>query len=274
MVDGRRESDYPKPEKEKTALRSIIRAVNPDVLALQEIGGSEYVEELKRDLAAEGSSYPFIATVAGPDGKRQLAILSRKPFKSTTPISAIPVRYKGTEGHVSRGLLAVSFDTEAGELTLYTLHLKSRLTVDKSDPEAVTQRNAEATAIRNLVRARHAADPQALFLICGDFNDQTTSGTLRRFTNIGQASFLTMLPVRDSRGETWTYRNRRDDYYSRSDYILCSPALIKTLDSAKNATVANHHPSGRIVDIPGTDIASDHRMVYVDIILPTSTKAP
>ena len=37
MVEGKWRPDYPKPEVEKKAVRSIIRSVNPDILALQEM---------------------------------------------------------------------------------------------------------------------------------------------------------------------------------------------------------------------------------------------
>ena len=42
--------NYPKPEIEKTALRRIIAKVDPDILALQEMGGAPYLKELQRDL--------------------------------------------------------------------------------------------------------------------------------------------------------------------------------------------------------------------------------
>lgn len=48
--------DYPKPEAEKAALRTVLRGINADVLVLQEMGGAVYLEELRRDLKAEGST--------------------------------------------------------------------------------------------------------------------------------------------------------------------------------------------------------------------------
>lgn len=253
-IEGRGEPAYPKPEKEKAALRLMIRAANADLLALQEIGGADYVEELRRDLAREGFSYPYVATLSGPDDKRQLAVLSKKPFKKITPHADIPIHYQDRTSDVARGLLAVTLDTAAGEFTFYTLHLKSRLTHDTADPQSAAQRLAEATALRDRIRAAHAGGPGALVLVGGDFNDTTTSAPLRRFTTAGKGPFLTLLPARDSRGETWTYRNKRDDYYSRSDYFLHSPALAP-------------HVRGpaRIADLPAADTASDHRLVCIDL---------
>ena len=38
IVNGEWRPNYPKPEIEKKSLRSVIRSVNPDILALQEMG--------------------------------------------------------------------------------------------------------------------------------------------------------------------------------------------------------------------------------------------
>jgi hypothetical protein len=46
--------DYPKPEIENGIVRSIIKRVNPDVLALQEMGEIPYLNDLWRDLNSSG----------------------------------------------------------------------------------------------------------------------------------------------------------------------------------------------------------------------------
>ena len=38
MVEGTYHHDYPKPETEKTALRAVIKSLNADVIAFQEMG--------------------------------------------------------------------------------------------------------------------------------------------------------------------------------------------------------------------------------------------
>ena len=54
MVEGKWRPDYPKPEIEKKAVRSIIRSVNPDILAIQEMGDYPYMVELWMDLNTTG----------------------------------------------------------------------------------------------------------------------------------------------------------------------------------------------------------------------------
>ncbi|MDR2430083.1 MAG: endonuclease/exonuclease/phosphatase family protein [Puniceicoccales bacterium] len=254
-VEGRGEPSYPKPEKEKAALRRILHATNADLVALQEIGGADYVRELQRDLAREGLPYPHTAILAGPDTQRQLAIISRKPFARIHPHARLPIRYQDKANEISRGLLAVTLNTSAGKLTLYTLHLKSRITVESSDPGAAARRLAEADTIRALLHAAHAPEAAtALVILMGDFNDGPQSATLRQFTNARRQPVFHVLPARDSRGETWTYRNLRHEYYSRSDYILHTPALGAYL-----------RPPARIADIPDAHTASDHRLVCADM---------
>jgi len=284
-VAGRGEPDYPKPETEKAALRLVIAAANADVLALQEIGGAEFVEELRRDLAREGLEYAHSAVLAGPDKKRQLAFLSRRPLKRVRHFPDLPTGQAASPaavraaaktasapapGAVSRGLLLIVVETGAGDVEIATLHLKSRLSSDPADPQSATRRLAEADAVcRALANASttggatsDASASGGLLLLCGDFNDGPASKTLRRFTDGRRAPALRLLTATDGRGETWTYRNRAEDYYSRSDYFLHSPAMGKFLRG-----------NAKIADLPAADAASDHRLIFADFYLPDAPAA-
>ena len=50
LVEGVWRKEFPKPEKEKAAVRSLIKKVRPDVLALQEVGPKPFLRELQMDL--------------------------------------------------------------------------------------------------------------------------------------------------------------------------------------------------------------------------------
>ncbi|MDR1816673.1 MAG: endonuclease/exonuclease/phosphatase family protein [Puniceicoccales bacterium] len=272
-VAGVSEPDYPKPEAEKAALRLVILAAGADLVCLQEIGGGEFVNELRRDLAREGGDYPHQAVLDGPDPRRRLAFLSRRPFKAVLRHATVsaslpappavsakaksPSPAESRSREVARGLLGVVLGTGAGDVAVYTLHLKSRLTTDQGDPQAAGQRLAEAEAVRALLASGHAGDAAARVLVCGDFNDAPTSKTLRVFTDGRRFPKLRLLPAADSRGETWTYRNERDDYYARSDYFLLSPALEPFARTP-----------ARIADIAAAGAASDHRLVFADFNFP------
>jgi exonuclease III len=66
-----------------------------------------------------------------------------------------------------------------------------------------------------------------------------------------------LVQATDSRGELWTHFFRREDTYSRIDYLLVSPAM-KPFVAGKKAT---------IWDGAGTREASDHRAVYLQLKL-------
>lgn len=251
----------PKPEKEKEAMRAVIRAMNADVLAVQEIGGPAFVEELKRDLKTAGIDYPFTATLEGPDPHRRIAFLSKKPFAQITRHNRIETGFEIASPHervalVNRGLLGVTLSVEGRPVTLYTVHLKSRLTSNAGDARAERERLAEAAAVRQKLADDGVMKPDTLALLCGDFNDGPNSKTITGFAVHAGAPFLTLLDAKDASGEIWTYRNAKKGFYDRSDYAFVSPAL-------KPFVIRS-----RALDHPRTGAASDHRPIVVEFEIP------
>jgi hypothetical protein len=55
----------------------VIRALDADLLVLQEMGGQAYLEELRRDLATEGLDYPHAFLLEADDGQRHVALLAK-----------------------------------------------------------------------------------------------------------------------------------------------------------------------------------------------------
>jgi endonuclease/exonuclease/phosphatase family metal-dependent hydrolase len=253
MADGVFRQAYPKPESEKAALRRAIAGFAPDVLALQEMGKPSFLAELQADLKAEGHDFPHAIVLEAADEARHVAFLSKVPFKELRRHTNVPVRFLGQADVVKRGVLEVTIATAHGDLTLFVVHLKSRRTERKDDPEGVAQRSAEAEAVRNLVLSRFPDPSKALFAVLGDWNDTRNSKPVRTLAKRGYTIVGEILRAYDSRGETWTHAYRRQDSYSRIDYILVSPALKEFVDGKGNA---------RIYDGPGAREASDHRAVF------------
>ena len=139
---------YPKPEMEKQALRAVIRGLDADILVLEEMGPAPYLAELRRDLKAEGFDYPAAVLLDGPDADRHVALLSRRPPKDVKQHADLEFTYLGGREKVKRGLLEATFATEAGEFTLFAVHLKSRFTDRADDPQSAVRR---AGARRGLV---------------------------------------------------------------------------------------------------------------------------
>lgn len=260
-VDGVYYRGYPKTEAAKTALRAVIRALDADVLALQEMGPRPYLEELRHDLRAEGIDYPYAAMGNAADVERHTAVLSRRPLRRVQCHTELDFPYHGGRERVKRGLLEVTLQDGSGELTLFVVHLKSRLPGRKDDPASATRRAGEARAIRDFILARFPDPNRARFLVLGDFNAAPDSRPLRLLTRRGHTRIARALPAADQRGDTWTYVFRRGGSYERTDYILVSPGLHAAV---KGAPV--------VFDSPSVRAASDHRPVLVRMNLPAGAE--
>lgn len=258
QVDGVYRKAYPKPESEKKALRETIRGFAPDILAIEEMGGPDYLAELQRDLKAEGADYPHAVLLQAADPERHVALLSKLPLKNVKQHAQVPIKYFGQPDVVKRGVLEVTVATSAGDLTIFVIHLKSRRTERKDDPEGALQRELEAEAVRDLVLARFPDPKQAKFIVCGDWNDTRRSKPVRSLLKRGDTELGELLRAYDSRGETWTHFYRTEDSYSRIDYLLVSPALLPFVTRKGTA---------RIYDGPSVRDASDHRPIYAELTL-------
>ena len=253
MVEGAYRRQYPKSERAKAALRTTLRALQPDLLALQEMGPEPYLEELQRDLATEGLVLPYRALLAGPDEARHVAVLSRVPLTRVVSHAAVPFRARDQTLLVRRGLLEVAVDLPGGAVTLFVFHLKSRHTESGDDPNAAAQRAGEAEAVRDLVLQRFPDPAAARFLMVGDCNDGPRSRPLQALAQRGRTAIATILPATDGRGDAWTYAYRKAEEFTRVDYALVSPGLWAAVVGA----------CGEIPDTPEVRAASDHRPVLV-----------
>lgn len=250
--------DYPKPEAEKAALRTVLRQLDADILILQEVGPQAYLDELQRDLTTEGVTYPYAKLIEGNDADRHLALLSRWPPKSVVSHAELEARYFNDRVKVKRGALEARFVIGGAELVIWGVHLKSRFTDRPDDPSSALRRAAEATAVRDAV-LRAFPDPSATnLLIAGDFNDTKSSKAVKLLEKRGKLAVVKLLPVADSRGESWTHAYHRDDTYTRVDHVLVSSALLPRVRDGR----------GRIFDRPETKQASDHRPVVVTLDFP------
>ena len=250
--------DYPKPEAEKRALRTVIRGLNADVLVLEEMGDATHLDELRRDLQAEGLAYQHSVLLVADDADRHVALLSKRELKHVVQHTDLSFPYFGAREKVKRGLLEATVSTESGELTLFALHLKSRFTDRPDDPLSAIRRAGEATAVRDRVLQKFPEPATARFMILGDCNDDKTSKALAFLSARGKTAISELLPATDSRGETWTHDYRKIETYSHVDHVLVSPAL-------KAAVLGG---AARIYDGTGVREASDHRPVVVTLDFP------
>lgn len=257
LVDGVYREAYPKPEREKAALRRVIAAIAPDVLAVQEMGAQPYLDEFQRELRQAGLDYPHAVVLDAADADRHVAVLSKLPFKEVKRHAGVPLTYFGRPERVRRGVLEAVFATDRGDVSLFVIHLKSKYTERQDDPEAARQRALEAEAVRDLVLVRFPDPSRAMFIVAGDWNDTRGTRPVRALQKRGDLVIGELVEARDSQGETWTHYFRREDLYSRIDFLLVSPGLQPLVAGGK----------ARIHDGLGTTEASDHRAVWMELDL-------
>ena len=255
MVDGVYRAAYPKPEKEKVALRQVIAGISPDILALEEMGPQAYLDDFQRELKQAGQDFPHTVLLEAADTDRHVAVLSKVPFKEVRRHTRVPISYFGQPDVVKRGVLEVVFATVVGDFSVFIVHFKSKHTERKDDPGSALQRALEAEAVRDLVLSRYPDPTKAKFIVCGDWNDTRSSRPVQAMQKRGDTVIGEILPATDSRGEWWTHFFRRDVTYSHIDYLMVSPALKPFVADGR----------AKIWDGPGTTEASDHRAIYLQL---------
>ena len=254
---------YPKPEADKTIVREVIKGALPDVLAVQEMGALPFLEELRADLAQDGVHYPYAIHMESADAVRHVAVLSKLAPTEVVKHRDLDFKYKSGRELVKRGMLELSFERSDGSLfKLFVVHLKSRWSDVKADPESQQRRTREAEACRDRIIERTYDMGVTDFMIAGDFNDHPGSSTLRRFYRKGSLDLGALVPASDSRGEQWTYYYQKQVVYSLVDGFVVSGALAPQVEAG----------AGHIVDTPSVLLGSDHRMVYLDLTQPASTQ--
>jgi len=247
----------------KAKIRESIRAANPDILALEEMGSTNALLELRAALTAEGCEFPFWEHVQSFDTNIHIAVLSKLPIIARRLHTNELFLLDGKRFQVKRGFAEVDIQAATNFVfTLIAAHLKSHLTTAEADE--AEERLGEAKLLRQLIDARLAANPTAKLLILGDFNDTKNSAVLKTVIGHGKTKLFDIRPA-ERNGDTapgeppyftprnvaWTYFYGRNDEYSRIDYILISSGLSKNW--VKQDTY--------IPTVPNWGIGSDHRPI-------------
>jgi endonuclease/exonuclease/phosphatase family metal-dependent hydrolase len=252
-----------KSAEAKAKIRESIRALNADVLALQEIGGTDVLLELRDTLRSEGLDYPHWEHVRGFDTNIHVAVLSKFPIIARRSHTNETFLLHNRRFHVARGFAEVDIQfNEKYRLTLITAHLKSRRDVPEADEAEL--REEEAVRLRRIIDSRFASDPNLNLIVLGDFNDLKDSKPIRTLLGRGKNALIDTRPAERNgdessatesrltpRNVTWTYYFGRDDTYSRVDYILISRGLAREWNTSGTYVLA----------LPKWGMASDHRPI-------------
>jgi endonuclease/exonuclease/phosphatase family metal-dependent hydrolase len=185
-----------KSAESKAKVRESIRAINPDVLALQEVGSVETLLELRDSLKAEGLDFPHWEHVTGSDADLHVAILSRFPFAARRPYTEDSFELNGQRFRVRRGFAEVDVQVNPGyQFTLFAAHLKSRNAVP--DGDAAGLRLGEARLLRAKIDARLAKGAEAKIIVLGDFNDTEDSAVVQTIRGAGGGELFDTQPAEE-----------------------------------------------------------------------------
>src|SRR5207247_5483192 len=106
-LDAASETRPAKAPEAKAKIREGIRAMKPNVLALQEVGSLSALLELRASLQAEGLDYPNWEFVTGWDTNIHVAVLSQFPIVRRHPHTNDNFLLHGRRYRVSRGFAEV-----------------------------------------------------------------------------------------------------------------------------------------------------------------------
>lgn len=253
---------HPKPAESKTKVRECIKALSADVLALEEMGSTNALLELRASLKTDGVDYPYWEHVTGFDTNIHVAILSKFPFAARRPHTNDNFLLSGRRFRVSRGFAEVDVRvTPTYTFTMIAAHLKSRRPIPEADEAEM--RAEEAKILRGKIDADLAANPNINLVVLGDFNDTKDSNAIKALIGgRGKNSLVDTRPAErngdnapnsnphfEPRNITWTHYYGKEDSYSRIDYILLSQGMMR--EWLRNETY--------ILTMPNWGVASDHR---------------
>ena len=226
-----------KPPESRAKIREHLLAIKADVIALQELGGADALQDIQQGLKSGGLDYPHSEIVYGWDTNIQVAALSRFPIVARRPHTNDSYLLQGRRFHVGRGFLEVDIRVNPQyTFTLMTTHLKSRRQVAEGDE--ADMREQEGILLREKIDARLNANRDANLIVLGDFNDVRDARSTRAVLGRGRTALVDTRPAErngdnlpnpipryDPRNVTWTHFFGKEDTYSRIDYILLSPAM-------------------------------------------------
>lgn len=253
--DGVTIRNAPKPEEEIAAVVKVLSQIQPDIVGLMEIGDESMLDDLRNRLRTAGLDYSHREWVKGADEERHIALLSKYPIVERNSRDDVRFELEGKILRMNRGILDVTVQVNQHyRLRLVGAHLKSRRAVP--DYDQALMRAKEAWSLREHITQILAISPDTNLLLFADLNDTKNEYPVREIIGWrGTPNYMMDLWLRDSRGEHWTYYWKTADEYSRIDYLLVSPALVKEILAEKCG----------INDSPFWNEASDHRAIYAVI---------
>ncbi len=260
------------PPERLAALAATIKALDADVLAVEEVESKECLTAF-RDHYLKGLGYDYLASVDAGDRRGiEQSVLSRYPIvevanwpsehiddmraKETGEGWSTPADGKWPERWARSPLMVRVKSPQGYELTLFVVH-------HKASKEFDAQRELEGLQVLEFVRERLAKHPDENLAILGDFNNSPSKKSIKVYA---ESSDPKLTNAYDDRFDT---KAPSDTYLTHAsgrpiDFIFMSRGLAK--DAVPGTFFVLGTPIGAKADSPKPKgYASDHFPVAIDL---------
>lgn len=279
------------------SLAFTISALEPDILAVQEVGDPIAL----KDLAARVGGTWHVETADPDDRGIRVGFMSRHNLTKVKQISTFPEHIRPIQiddtdavlGHMGRPALRARISIKGSTIDLLSAHLKSKLLsypagrfAPRNEGErarfsvyALHRRAAESATVREAATSLLAAGPERRVIVLGDLNDEPRAATTQILYGPTGSEIGTRGFDRPDAGDAWRLWNLADlipdtQRFSRVfqghreliDHILVSHALVRGV--AAGGVMTGPLPTESIGDSPADSselIGSDHRPVLAVI---------
>ena len=246
----------------------MIEQVQAQLLVLQEVGSLATLECLNEQLA---NPYPFASLVPGNSTRSiHIGVLSRYPCQLTShrqlPLTQtdgsvlLQLEQEGGQpqpARLQRDIVQITTGYGDLALTLFAVHLKSRINQAWQIVDAQTIRAAEVTALCSLVEALKVTQPEQAVVVLGDFNDQPDAALLQPLEGLGLIDLHGQAAAARGFNPT-TYWPKRHCRFDRillnsvaADLFVPDSAMMHGSRMAQQAS--DHYPVSLVLKVAGPD---------------------
>ncbi|MEM9865424.1 MAG: endonuclease/exonuclease/phosphatase family protein [Myxococcota bacterium] len=223
-------------EQKIANIAEVIRAADPDFIALQEVENEPLVARLVND-GLSGMGYENFGLMDSFDGRGiDVAYISRNPVNAV--VSQLGERFDGPDGpqFFTRDALEVFVDVGGTEVLVMTSHF-----ISQASSGSDGRRLGEAQQVQDILRRRVGAVPRVLFV--ADLNDTPDSPTYDAIVNGG---VLTDHTLQIPSSDRWTFifrgREQQLDYAFGSVTMVSELQRVEIPRGASVERTSDHYP--------------------------------
>jgi hypothetical protein len=264
-----------KPLDKLFALKEMIQSLDPDLLFLVEVGGTESLRNFNKYFL--NNQYTVYCEASNSDRGIDTGYMVHKrlPYKVSLKNHVKPILSSGKK--FSRGLLELRLSLNDKIVYInYLCHLKSKLNMNRVDFEGRGQRAAEVEYISNLYAKMSKKYESIPITISGDFNGviykEDTEEEFKDLIATGVKDIFEILDKPIEKRMSYCYFNFQGTRFPMQlDYFVIDPKFKSRIGS-ESTLIGFLPPYIDTFDLPDTlkekrNLPSDHYalLVFLDI---------